>query len=100
MSELIDNRAHRVAALRDIIRHLHAGAAPEQVKERLREIVGQTDATEIMAMEQQLMAEGMPVEEVKSMCDLHSQVTRAQPKKSVCSTCGSSMRRSQPAWMN
>ncbi len=46
------------------------------VKERLREIVGQTDATEIMAMEQQLMAEGMPVEEVRSMCDLHSQVTR------------------------
>ena len=76
MSELIDNRAHRIATLRDIIKHLHAGAAPEQVKERLREIVGQTDATEIMAMEQQLMAEGMPVEEVKSMCDLHSQVTR------------------------
>lgn len=76
MSELIDNRAHRVATLRDIIKHLHAGAAPEQVKDRLREIVGQTDATEIMAMEQQLMAEGMPVEEVKSMCDLHSQVAR------------------------
>ncbi len=27
-------------------------------------------------MEQQLIAEGMPVEEVRSMCDLHSQVTR------------------------
>jgi DUF438 domain-containing protein len=27
-------------------------------------------------MEQELMAEGMPVEEVRSMCDLHSQVTR------------------------
>lgn len=27
-------------------------------------------------MEQQLMAEGMPVEEVRSMCDLHAQVTR------------------------
>lgn len=76
MSELIDNRAHRIGVLKEIIQHLHAGAAPELVKERLREIVGQTDATEIMAMEQQLMAEGMPVEEVRSMCDLHSQVTR------------------------
>jgi len=76
VSELIDNRAHRVAVLKDIIRHLHSGAAPELVKDRLRELVGQTDATEIMAMEQQLMAEGMPVEEVRSMCDLHSQVTR------------------------
>jgi len=76
VSELIDNRAHRIAVLKDIIKHLHSGAAPELVRERLRELVGQTDATEIMAMEQQLMAEGMPVEEVRSMCDLHSQVTR------------------------
>jgi DUF438 domain-containing protein len=76
VSELIDNRTHRISGLKEIIQHLHAGAAPELVRERLREIVRQTDATEIMAMEQQLMAEGMPVEEVRSMCDLHSQVTR------------------------
>ena len=76
MSELIDNRAHRISALKEIIQHLHSGAAPELVRERLRAIAGQTDAAEIMAMEQQLMAEGMPVEEVRSMCDLHSQVTR------------------------
>lgn len=76
MSELIDNRATRIAALKGIIQHLHSGAAAETVKERLREIVRRTDATEIMAMEQQLMAEGMPVEEIRSMCDLHSQVTR------------------------
>ena len=76
MSELIDNRAHRISVLKEIIQHLHAGAAPELVRERLRELVRQTDATEIMAMEQQLMAEGMGVEEVRSMCDLHSQVTR------------------------
>jgi DUF438 domain-containing protein len=76
VSELIDNRAHRISVLKEIIQHLHIGAAPDLVKERLRKIVGETDATEIMAMEQQLMAEGMPVEEVRSMCDLHSQVTR------------------------
>jgi len=76
MSELIDNRAHRISVLKEIIHHLHEGAAPELVKEQLRKIVGETDATEIMAMEQQLIAEGMPVEEVRSMCDLHSQVTR------------------------
>jgi len=76
VSELIDNRAHRIAALKEIIQHLHSGADAEIVRARLREIVGATDAAEIMAMEQQLMAEGMPVEEVRSMCDLHSQVTR------------------------
>jgi DUF438 domain-containing protein len=76
MSELIDNRGHRVRTLKSIIQHLHAGKPPEQVKAALREIVQQTDTTELVAMEQELLAEGMPVEELRSMCDLHSQVTR------------------------
>jgi len=76
MSELIDNRARRISALKDIIQHLHKGEAPDAVRNQLREIVRQTDACEIMAMEQELIAGGMPVEEVRSMCDLHSQVTR------------------------
>ena len=76
MSELIDNKANRIRVLKDIIKHLHSGKAPEQVQQQMRELVTRTDASEIMAMEQELMAEGMPVEEVRSMCDLHSQVTR------------------------
>ncbi|MCS6951312.1 MAG: DUF438 domain-containing protein [Bryobacterales bacterium] len=76
MSELIDNRAHRVRTLKEIIKKLHAGAPPDAVKAELRELVRQTDYSEIVAMEQELMAEGMPVEEIQRMCDLHSQVTR------------------------
>ncbi|MEW6368208.1 MAG: DUF438 domain-containing protein [Acidobacteriota bacterium] len=76
MSELIDNKAYRIRTLKEIIKHLHAGQAPEQVKQRLKELVRETDYAEIAAMEQELMAEGMPAEEVRSMCDLHSQVTR------------------------
>jgi hypothetical protein len=76
MSELIDNRARKIATLKEIIQHLHKGEAPEAVKSQLREMVRQTSPSEIMAMEQELISGGMPVEEVKSMCDLHSQVTR------------------------
>lgn len=76
MSELIDNRAHRVRTLKQIIKHLHAGGSPEEVRGRLREMVREVDYSEIVAMEQELMAEGMPVEEIQSMCDLHSEVTR------------------------
>jgi uncharacterized protein len=76
MSEVIDNKANRIRVLKEIIKHLHAGNPPEQVQRQMREIVRQTDSSEIMAMEQELMAEGMPVEEVRAMCDLHSQVTR------------------------
>ncbi|HOQ46425.1 MAG TPA: DUF438 domain-containing protein [Bryobacteraceae bacterium] len=76
MSELIDNQAQRVRTLKDIIKRLHAGEAPETVRASLRELVQKTDYAEIMAMEQQLIAEGMPVKEIQAMCDLHSQVTR------------------------
>ncbi|MCW5964785.1 MAG: DUF438 domain-containing protein [Bryobacterales bacterium] len=76
MSELINNRQHRIETLKHIIRHLHAGEAPSQVREQMKRLVGETDYSEIVAMEQELIAEGMPVEEIQSMCDLHSQVTR------------------------
>lgn len=76
MSELINNRERRIEELKGIIRLLHAGAPADEVRGQLREIVRETDATEIAAMEQSLIADGMPVEEVRSMCDLHSQVLR------------------------
>lgn len=76
MSEIIDNRAERVRQLKSIIRNLHEGAPPDAVRDRLRTIVRETDYSEIVAMEQELMAEGMPAEEIMSMCDLHSQLTR------------------------
>lgn len=64
MSELIDNRARKIATLKEIIQHLHKGEAPEAVKSQLREMVRQTNPSEIMAMEQELISGGMPVEEV------------------------------------
>jgi uncharacterized protein len=76
MSEFIDNRAHRVRTLKTIIQRLHAGESPDTVRGDLKTLVRQTDYSEIMAMEQELMADGMPASEVQCMCDLHSQVTR------------------------
>ena len=76
MSELIDNRAHRIRILKDIIQELHRGADPDAVRGALRTMVRETSSSEIAAMEQELIAGGMPVEEFKSMCDLHSQVLR------------------------
>ncbi|MGC9158256.1 MAG: DUF438 domain-containing protein [Terracidiphilus sp.] len=76
MSELLTSHTRQIATLKHIIRHLHEGRAPEQVRAELREIVKSVDASEIMAMEQELMNDGISVDEVRSMCDLHSQVTR------------------------
>lgn len=76
MSELIDNRAHRLRSLKEIILKLHAGEPAEAVRSDLAQIVRETTYSDIVAMEQELMADGMPVEEIQCMCDLHSQVTR------------------------
>lgn len=75
MSELINNRERRIGQLKEIILHLHQGLPEAQVKSRLAAIVKETDAGEIAAMEQQLMAEGMSVDEIRSMCDLHARLT-------------------------
>ncbi len=83
MSELINNREQRIQTLKEVILHLHRGEAPEAVREQLKRLVSEVDATEIAAMEQQLMAEGMSHEEVKSMCDLHASVLQdvmAEPR--------------------
>ncbi len=74
MSELIDNRAQHRRHLKEIIKRLHAGAAPEDVRPQLKTLVQQTTSEEIAAMEQELIAEGMSVEEIMGMCDLHHQV--------------------------
>jgi DUF438 domain-containing protein len=76
MSELINNRAHRIQTLKEIIKHLHRGGSPDEVRANLRQMVRETDASEIAAMEQELLAEGMKVEEVQSMCDLHASVLK------------------------
>ena len=71
MSELINNREHRVATLKQIVLDLHAGADMASVKRRMKELVGQCDAGEIAAMEQQLIADGIQVHQIMGMCDLH-----------------------------
>lgn len=76
MSELLDNRAQRVRTLKSIVVRLHEGADPESVRGALRELVRECDATEIAQMEQELITEGVPVEQIMGMCDLHASVVR------------------------
>jgi uncharacterized protein len=76
MSELIDNRRHRIEALKTMIRELHDGASPEALKGRFRAVLDNVGATEISAMESELMADGMPEAEIRRMCDLHVAVFR------------------------
>lgn len=64
----------RQAVLKDIIRDLHDGAPVEAVKQRFAALVSDVDAAEIASLEQALIAEGLPVEEVQRLCDVHVRV--------------------------
>jgi DUF438 domain-containing protein len=74
MSELINNTEKRVEKLAEIIRELHAGKDRGEVARKLASLVRETTSEEIVAMEQKLMSQGMTVDEIKGMCDVHSQV--------------------------
>jgi DUF438 domain-containing protein len=76
MSESMGDRTERIQELKRIIKHLHEGKPPEAVKVELAAIVRHSEASEIAEMEQQLIAEGMSVDEIRSMCDLHAAVVR------------------------
>lgn len=85
MSELINN-SNRKALLKHMILQLHEGEAPDQVKNRLVEILKKVPYNEVVEVEQELISEGLPVEEVLKLCDIHTYVldgsidTSAEPE--------------------
>lgn len=70
----LTSKEARLEVLKDIIRQLHEGGDREEQKKRFAELIQNVSPTEIAEMEQQLIEEGMPEEEVKRLCDVHVQV--------------------------
>lgn len=68
------DRDRRQAELKSIVRRLHDGATVDEVKAEFDALVAEVDSAEIAAMEQSLIADGMPVEEVQRLCDVHVSV--------------------------
>ncbi len=64
----------KIDALKEIIKDLHRGVDVKTVKQRFFELIRDVAPTEIANMEQRLISEGMPEEEVKRLCDVHVEV--------------------------
>ncbi|MFN2371199.1 MAG: DUF438 domain-containing protein [Candidatus Krumholzibacteriia bacterium] len=73
MSELIHERRRRQDLLKHMIQQLHAGEAPEAVKPQLIKLLGRIPYDDVVAVEQELIADGMPVAEILRLCDVHHQ---------------------------
>jgi DUF438 domain-containing protein len=64
--------------LKEIIKQLPGGAPPEEVRERFREALKGVSSEDIIKVEQELVKEGMPREELQKLCDVHMAVFAEQ----------------------
>jgi DUF438 domain-containing protein len=72
MSELINNGEKRKELLKHMILELHKGAAPEAIRNQIGRVMGEVPYDTVVEIEQELMAEGLPFQEILKMCDIHS----------------------------
>jgi PAS domain S-box-containing protein len=71
----------RKKALKEILKQLHAGVPPENVKERFRQFLEGVSPLEIAKIEQELIGEGISREEIQRLCDVHLAVFKEQLEK-------------------
>lgn len=81
MSELLAERESRKAALKRVIQELHQGKTVEEVRSLFAEVIKDVAPTEISVIEQELINEGLPVEEVQRLCDVHAAVFKESLEK-------------------
>lgn len=74
MSELINNSENRKRKLKELILMLHNGQSEAEVRQALMESLSQIPYGEVVEVEQELISEGLPEEEVLKLCDVHASV--------------------------
>ncbi len=74
MSEYINNTEMRQNAIKEILKQLHEGKSVDAVKSQFENAFQGVSASEISAAEAALIADGLPVDEVQRLCDVHAAV--------------------------
>lgn len=74
MSELINNSRDRKEKLKELLLKIHHGGSEESVRNELLLSLSQIPYGEVVEVEQELIAEGLPEEEILDLCDAHSAV--------------------------
>ncbi|OGN93300.1 MAG: histidine kinase [Chloroflexi bacterium RBG_13_50_10] len=66
----------RKEILKRLLKKLHEGADPEQIKEEFKRTLGDVPATEIAQVEEELIKEGTTREQIQKFCDIHLAVLK------------------------
>jgi PAS domain S-box-containing protein len=68
-------------ALKDLIKELHSGKSPQEVKETFKQMLSNINPEEIAQIEEKLIEEGVPREEIRRLCDVHLAVFQESLEK-------------------
>jgi uncharacterized protein len=74
MSREINNSEYRQRIIRDLLTQLHQGKPAEDVKAQFKAAFDGVSAQEIAQAENELIAGGLPAEEIRRLCDIHASV--------------------------
>lgn len=74
MADLLLDSEKRKELLKHMILQLHSGEAPETVRKQLAQLLSKIPYDEVVEVEQELINEGLPTEEVMEFCDIHTGV--------------------------
>jgi len=98
MSEVINNREYRKNVIKDILKDLHNGESLEEARAKFAETFDGVASSEISAAEAALIAEGVPVEAVQKLCDVHAALFKdsLQEEDTTLSAAASSDRPGHP----
>ncbi len=72
MSDLLENADKRKGLLKELIQKLHTGETPTEAKNQLIHLMGEIPYEDVVAVEQELISDGMSQDQILHLCDLHS----------------------------
>ncbi len=76
MSELITTMPQKRELLKEMILRLHRGENAESVQKELARLLGEVPYGMVVDIEQELIREGLPTEEVLKLCDIHGKALK------------------------
>lgn len=75
------SREDRIEAFKGIVMRLHGGESLDSLRQDFHELLKDVSPAEVGAMEQRLVAEGIPESEIKKLCNLHVELFTAGSDK-------------------
>lgn len=71
-----NNVRSKVELIKNLLKEIHRGADPRELRERFRDILRTVSPLEIPLIEQELVREGVEIKEILNLCDLHVELFR------------------------